>query len=186
MEGRLRGRRSGRTGASKAKEIEQRLAQYRDLLTGDLPQNADEWSERDALRSLVFQLLDFHRREAKPEWWSIFARMDKDETELIDDVECIAGLRLDPTSPPRDDKRSRIYTYMFPAQDCKLKAGDACLRCDNAQPAGAIVMLDEDARRLSLNCQQKTRRSPRSCPSALGGRSRATRSARRSFALRMR
>lgn len=43
---------------------------------------------------LLADLLEFHNREAKPQWWSIFERQDKFEDELIDDVDCLGGLTL--------------------------------------------------------------------------------------------
>ena len=37
-------------------------------------------------------LLDYHRREAKPEWWAYFDRQKKSLDDLLDDTEAIAYL----------------------------------------------------------------------------------------------
>ena len=80
---------------------------------GDLP-----------FRELVGQILEFHRREAKPEWWAMFNRQELSEEELIDDAECIGGLRHDPTTAPQKIARSYIHSFTFPIQDFKLRVGD--------------------------------------------------------------
>ncbi len=43
-------------------------------------------------RWLLAQMLDWHRREAKPDWWMYFARRHMSDDELFDDRECISGL----------------------------------------------------------------------------------------------
>lgn len=139
---------------ARAQSIEELLDGYRQRLLPDTPSDADDAKRRE-LKELVFYLLDFHRREDKPVWWSVFARMDMDEEELLEDVECIAGMWLDPDHPPLDDKQSRVYTYRYPEQDFKLKAGKTCRRCDNAAPAGTLVTLDEQQRRLALRLGKK-------------------------------
>ena len=56
----------------------------------DLLKDATE--EDLPFRELVAQLLEFHRREEKPVWWSLFERQEKELDELLEDSECIAGL----------------------------------------------------------------------------------------------
>lgn len=152
----------------KTREAEAVLAKYREQLIPDSPA-VDMDPMARALNELVYYLLDFHRREEKPVWWSVFARMDMEEEDLLEDVECIAGLAADPKNPPKDDGRSRIYTYRFPDQEFKLKLGQACLRCDNAGPAGTIVLLDEKERRLALRLGNKQEALPQHLSIGPGG-----------------
>lgn len=100
-------------------------------------------------RELLSQLLEFHRREAKPAWWAQFARAEMSEEELIDDAECIGGLRSD-GRPPRADKRSLIYGFRFPPQDFKMRVGDKPVRAGTLEPAGEIVALDEQSGTIEL------------------------------------
>ncbi len=101
-------------------------------------------------RRLLVDLLEFHRREAKPSWWAMFARQDMDDDQLLDDAECLAGLQLHPTLPAWEDKKSVVYPFTFPAQDFKLRVGDKPLRSITLEPAGEIVSLNEDDRVIEL------------------------------------
>jgi predicted RecB family nuclease len=107
-------------------------------------------SEDASWRRLLVDLLEFHRREAKPTWWAMFARQDMDTDMLLDDAECIADLRSHPTLRPWNDKRSVVHPFTFPAQDFKMRVGDKPLRSGSLEPAGEIVALDEDERVIQL------------------------------------
>ncbi len=55
-------------------------------------------------RWLLAQLLDYHRREAKPQWWEWFHHLTLDEEELIADTDTIGGLL--PVGEPEEDRSS--------------------------------------------------------------------------------
>ena len=122
-----------------ADEQTRRLAETLVAGSGDLP-----WPR------LLVDLLEFHRREAKPTWWAMFARQEMDADELGDDAECISGLMPHPTLLPWPEKRSICHPFTFPAQDFKMKVGDKPLRSGTLEPAGEIVSLDEDERVVAL------------------------------------
>lgn len=63
-------------------------------------------------------LIEFHNREKKPQWWAYFERHDKFEDELINDPECLAGLTL-----AGSQSSAEAHFYCFPPQEYKLKAG---------------------------------------------------------------
>jgi predicted RecB family nuclease len=130
--------------AAKRKEAEERSAALVKALLEGAPEADREW------RELAGQLVDFHKREAKPEWWAMFNRQDMTEEELIDDAECIGGLELDHDRPPFQEKRSIVHSYRFPAQDFKIGLGCDVLIADTLASRGEIVMLDEDAFEISL------------------------------------
>ena len=104
----------------------------------------------EAWRQLLVDLLEFHKREAKPTWWAMFARQDASHDELLDDAECLAGLAPVAGIPPRPDKKSMIHTFTFPPQDFKFRAGDKPLRSGTLEPAGEIISIDEDRRIIEL------------------------------------
>jgi len=111
--------------------------------------NAPE-AER-SYRELVGQLLEFHKREAKPEWWFQFKRAEMSLEELIEDSECIGGLERDASELPFADKRSLVHTFSFPPQDFKMRKGDRPRRTSlEREPVGEIFDLDESARRIQL------------------------------------
>jgi uncharacterized protein len=129
---------------AKRRQAEERSAALVKALVEGVTETDSEW------RELAGQLVDFHKREAKPEWWAMFNRQDMTEEELVDDAECIGGLEADPDRPPRPEKRSIIYSFRFPAQDFKMCLGGDVLIADTLAPAGKIVRLDEDAFEISL------------------------------------
>jgi predicted RecB family nuclease len=133
----------GVRSAKRKQDEERNAALVARLLDGVTETNRD-W------RELAGQLVDFHKREAKPEWWAMFNRQDMTEEELIDDAECIGGLEPDPDRPQFPDKRSIVYSLRFPAQDFKMRLGGDVLIADTLAPAGEIVHLDEDKFEISL------------------------------------
>ena len=146
--------------AETRKPWDHQLAAYREALIGHLPDDAGLWDDKGRACERVYLLLDFYRREAKPQWWAMFARMEMSEEELLEDIECLAGLTLDPRQPPRPDKRSIIYTYRYPEQETKLKTGDAVTNARTGEKLGEVT-LDEAhrqavlrvlAKRPQLNC----------------------------------
>jgi len=122
---------------------EQRVTYERQLL--DAGTDGDR-----TYRELIAQLLEFHRREDKPQWWAMFDRQSRTDEELIEDAECLGGLEADPTQPPYPDKRSMVFTYRFPPQETRLKTGDACHQAATLTSAGTIVAFDAEHRTVSL------------------------------------
>jgi uncharacterized protein len=106
-------------------------------------------------RELVGQLLEFHRREDKPAYWAMFNRQELPEEELIEDGECIGGLRRDPQTPPYAVKQSLVHTFRFPPQDFKMRVGDRPKRAATLEDAGEVVSIDEDAGRICLKVGNK-------------------------------
>ncbi len=80
-----------------------------------------------AARWLLAQLLDWHRREDKPEWWKYFERVrDYGDQELWADTEAIAGLEYEGVE--REEKRSLVHRYRFDsAQEHKVAVDQAVL-----------------------------------------------------------
>ncbi|MBC2802391.1 TM0106 family RecB-like putative nuclease [Rhizobium ruizarguesonis] len=72
-------------------------------------------------QAMLFNLGLFHRREAKPAQWAVFDSAAKDEEDLIDDLDALAGLEaIGPVVPV---KRSFARSYRFPPQETKLRGG---------------------------------------------------------------
>ena len=126
------------------KPWEIQLETYRRALVDPLPQDAEAWDDQAHLCETSYQLLDFHRREAKPQWWAMFARMEMTEEELLEDTECLAGLTLDPKNPPVPDKRSVIYTYLYPEQETKLRTGSPVTEASNGMNLNDLTLSEEE------------------------------------------
>ncbi len=118
----------------------------------------DALDERHALRMLS-HLLNWHRREAKPEWWMYFTRLSMTSEELFDDTEAITGLVYEGVAG--QEKRSLIHRYRFdPDQESKLHVGvqvvdpdterAAAQIGDSAPDPGSIVAVDMTAGTIDL------------------------------------
>lgn len=124
------------------REAEERTAQMVAALTAGV--DDEPW------RRLLADLLEFHRREAKPTYWAMFARQGATPEELLNDAECLADIQPAAGAPSRTDKKSEIYTFTFPAQDFKLRVSDKPLRSGSLEPAGEVVSIDDDQRLIEL------------------------------------
>ena len=163
---------------TRAQQAERRLVPYRERLVDALPADTAQWTIAHRVSELTWQLLDFHRRAAKPAWWAMYERMDKDEDELLEDPECLARLELDPAHPPEKVNRSTRYTYVVPEQETKLKHGDPCTRADTGQALGELDF-DEAARRVRLKVGPHKEPLPPRLSLGPGPRSARTRWSRR-------
>lgn len=131
----------------------------------DAPEKVDRTAEREALearkqgiaarvrscaegdtrvRDLVAELLWFHQRAQKPDWWAVFERQTWSEEELVEDAESLGGLVIDPNTPPVQVKQSMETTYTFPPQDTKLRVGGTPKIAATRANAGTIAELDPE------------------------------------------
>ena len=53
-------------------------------------------------------LLEFHRRNEKPQWWEMFARTELPFDDLLDSVDAIAGLKRVKGTVDEDRRRIRL------------------------------------------------------------------------------
>ncbi|MHB8730840.1 MAG: TM0106 family RecB-like putative nuclease [bacterium] len=121
----------------------------------DAPPDDAPGGERDVLRHalvdgqdpgsprwLAGELLEYHRREARPAWWWFFERRDvMAAEELVEDAEAIGG--LESAGAPITAKRSQAYPLRFPEQQHKLAPGDSPVDPATKMPAGTIDELDD-------------------------------------------
>jgi uncharacterized protein len=106
-------------------------------------------------QQMLFNLALFHKREAKPAQWAVFDSAGKDEHELIDNLDALAGLEaLGPAEPV---KRSVARTYRFPSQETKLREGaSATVPVADGPPAAVNIMAFDPAKReITLKVGQK-------------------------------
>ena len=104
---------------------------------------ADDSAADDSVYKRLSHLLEFHNREAKTQWWRFFDRRGKSEQDLIDDVECLGGLRL--VKALRVDSTS-IYIYRFPPQEYKLRLGSDAVNIADTGERGKIIGLSDKKR----------------------------------------
>ena len=110
-------------------------------LLDEIPEAYPADSERWRIQELLAWMLQYHRREDKPMWWSLFERLEMENDDLFEIPGCLAGLKL-----RHYEGFNRLAQYSFdPEQETKLNAGDRCWYLDhngthrNAQ----IISLDD-------------------------------------------
>ena len=100
-------------------------------------------------RWLSGELLEYHRREARPAWWWYFARCGLTPDELVEDSESIGCLESADDESPVTRKKSLIYSLKFPPQDHKLGPGSAHDPA-TGKSAGEILEIDDMTGTLKL------------------------------------
>lgn len=125
-------------------------------LCADVP--AESRTAEQQARWLLAQLLGYHRREKKSQWWEYFDRCDMSELELLEDAHAIGGLV--PDGDPERVKRSTWRRYRFPAgQEHRLKVGDRPHDPATRKKAGEIVEIGEATLRLNHGLTTTTPRA---------------------------
>lgn len=117
----------------------------------------------EPFRELAAELLWFHQRANKPQWWALFDRQTWSDEELIDDIEGLGGLRLVSQETLPKPARSDLATYRFPPQETKLRKGQSCRIAENLEPAGVIEALDPAAGTIVLKRGSKNGPFPEAC-----------------------
>ncbi|MGA1369882.1 MAG: TM0106 family RecB-like putative nuclease, partial [Blastocatellia bacterium] len=131
----------GEDRAPKEAEEDREIASLREKLT--LSGLSEE------RQTALFNLSQFHRREAKPAWWAVFDSLAKDEDALIDDLDALGGLFA--VGPGVPVKQSIARTYRFPAQETKLRAGKrAAIPTPDGLTTIAVEALDRRKREVTL------------------------------------
>jgi len=92
-------------------------------------------------RWLLANLLEWHRREEKVEWWAFFDRCTKSDAQLVEDEDAIGQLKwIGEIDRP---KQSVTHRYSFdPEQPYRLKVGDEVADPATQMSAGKIMALD--------------------------------------------
>jgi predicted RecB family nuclease len=118
--------------------VEQRVAG----LTDDLA--PDDHSPGAEGRRLLADLLDWHRREEKSQWWRYFELKDDLTIEqLIGERDALAGLVFADEFPGEGVMLHR--RYRFQPQDHNFDPGDEAYATGTGQLAGRIVSIDDVA-----------------------------------------
>jgi len=146
------------TEATEALDARQQLRQ--ELLAG---------AEPGTPRWLAGELLEYHRREARPAWWAYFDRLGKSPEELLEDSEAIAYLKADPRTPPQPRKKSLVHTLRFPIQDHKLRPGHMVHDPATGRSAGEILAIDDTSGVLQLLRGPKSGSTPLPSEVVAGG-----------------
>ena len=105
-----------------AEQAETRAREER--LREGIPDDPAVWTDEQASRWLLAGLIDWNRREAKPQWWDYFRLVKAPTDELVADPSALGALTFVEDRGPI--ARSVLRRYQFdPAQETKLDVGKA-------------------------------------------------------------
>ena len=96
------------------------VAEERDAEREALKARLLDGAEEGEPRRLLANLVDYHQRDQRPEWWAWFQWPKLDDDELIRDRTAIGGLEWD-GKPPEDELQSHAYRMTFPQQEHKIE-----------------------------------------------------------------
>jgi predicted RecB family nuclease len=112
-----------------------------EVLRTGVPVDRGTRSPEQQGRWLLAALLDWHRREAKPQWWLWYELERAPMEDLIANAESLGDLSF--LEEIGRAPRSVVRRYRFdPAQETKLHEGDTPIDPDTGRGAGTIVGLD--------------------------------------------
>src|SRR4051794_17663639 len=100
----------------------------------------------DAGQALLGDLVQWHRREARPGWWEFFSRGDLEDEQLVEDRTAVGG--LSGAVEIGTEKRSKLYAFTFPPQDAKLSVGKPAFDVDTRTRVGEVREIDAVGGRL--------------------------------------
>jgi uncharacterized protein len=105
----------------------------------------------EPIAPLMAELLEYHRREARPGWRAFFERLELDDADIIAASEAIGGLH--PIGDRREvDNNNCEQDFTYPPQLHKLSPGDKVL--DPATEKGfPLTAVDDDRCTLTLRAK---------------------------------
>ncbi len=124
-----------------------RVVAIRERLLQGLPPDPEPRAPGEGARQLLADVVDWHRRDAKPAWREYFRVRGLTEEELVDESIPIGGLGSEVCRGRIQEPRSRSdrYEYAFPAQEYGITVDDAVECPITGQVLGTVIEIDRDA-----------------------------------------
>ena len=117
------------------------VTSIRAALLDSVPADPAERTGAEQAKALLADLLDWHRREAKPAWWRYFHVRTLSAAELAGEPDAIGGLTGGEVVG--QVKKSVVRRFAFPPQEHRFTAGDTAH--DPATGRGWVVWKADDA-----------------------------------------
>jgi uncharacterized protein len=116
---------AGHPPGARQLEYRERVEAARAKLMPGLPDDESEDDDEQRARRIAFDLVAYHEREDKPEFWEFFARRDASAEDLLEDSAGVSGLTVLTGTAREDAGASWRWQLVFPPQDYKLREGRA-------------------------------------------------------------
>jgi len=144
-------------------QVSAQMAQRIERLRDGIPLAAGERTEEQRGRWLLSTLLEWHRREDKPQWWRYFFLRDRPMDELVAASDALGGLECEGIVD--EVKQSYVHRYRYdPEQEHPFNIGDNPVNPSDEKAAGEVVAVDRVAGTIDL---KRSRSSPWPHPRAL-------------------
>jgi uncharacterized protein len=133
-------------------ERQQRTAELAARLQNGVPDDPEQRDEEQSGRWLLSNLLDWHRRELKSEWWEFYRLGDLSDEDLLDEKSALSGLlHVERLGIQRNIPTDR---YNFDKQETDLRNGDELWA--KGQKIGEAASVDIVARTIDIKKTKKT------------------------------
>jgi uncharacterized protein len=133
--------RDGKPSEEMLRQNDETRARF-EALVRDVPADRTERAGEQQARWILAHLLDWHRREAKPEWWRYYDLLGKPMEDLIVSSEALGDLIH--VGSIRVVKRSVVHRYRHdPEQEHKFKVGDHVVDPGTQKTTGVVFGVDE-------------------------------------------
>jgi predicted RecB family nuclease len=117
--------------------------------------DTDELPPEQQARRLLANLLGWHRREDRADWFEWYRLCDLDADDLTRDATPIGGVRY--VGQVGTEARSTLHRWTFdPAQETKLKRGESAVAAPGGRTIGTIQEIDLDDGWLDIKVGPKT------------------------------
>ena len=138
--------------AEAVSERQQQSAALAEALRRNVPPDPSMQSDEEAARFLLANLLDWHRRESKSDWWEYFRLKDLTDEDLLDERAAISGLEFVATIEV--SRKIPTDRYRFVKQETGIRGGETV--CERGEKIGEVVEIDIAARTIDIKKMKKT------------------------------
>ncbi|HEX4542934.1 MAG TPA: TM0106 family RecB-like putative nuclease, partial [Candidatus Acidoferrum sp.] len=129
-------------------ERQKRVAALVGHLTAGIPAEVNERTKEQQARWLLAQLLDWHRRDAKPKAWRYFDLRGMDDSDLMEEKDAISGLVwMGRVTCPDGSIADR---YSFPNQETSVRADEKKEVHHKGQRIGTVAEVNPVARTVDI------------------------------------
>ena len=125
-----------------------RIAKLVEQLTKNIPADHKEHTKEQQARWLLAQLLDWHRRDAKPKAWRYFDLRGMDDADLMEERDAVSGLVW--MGSVTSASGSIADRYSFPNQETSVRADDKKEVHHKSQRIGTVVAIDPIGRTIDI------------------------------------
>ena len=151
--------------SEESEDLSERLARIRavsDALIANLPLQRNRIEEA---QWVLAQLLEWHRREDKVDWWEFYRLNEMADEELLEERAGIAGLQFE-SRVQRGKRGAPTDRYRFPTQDTDVAKHNSLHKPGQEKPTsfGDVEAIDLERRTLDV---KKTRARADDHPTAL-------------------